>query len=187
MSAVLAEKAATILDKRESERARTVKLFHRNAAIKNGIPWEDQDSAVTMTEKTELAIIGKLVDKLAGSPPKDGANGNDAVVDYDRIVASVKEQLPQLKNGRDGRDGKDADPDAVAELVRKQLSDPKWKDWLKVIAASTLGAGAVATPIGYYLGTGGDKPPEQPPPVVQPQDGSLLQWLEDHGYSVGDL
>ena len=195
MSAVLAEKAVQILGKREDERAKTVKLFHRNAAIKHGIPWEDteQDSATETTQTTtELSIIdkvvGKLVDKI-GTPqttptPADGRDGRD---------------------GKDGANGRDADPKVVADLVAKML--PKidadkivadvaatvgtgkvkatdWRDLLKVIALSSLGAGAVAGPIGYYVASGDDKPPV----IVQPQEktGSLLQYLEDNGYSVGD-
>lgn len=186
MSAVLAEKAVEILDRRESERQRTVKLFHRNAAIKHGIPWEDTDQGSATTKMstqvttkepgiTELDIIDKVVDKLVNiSPPKDG------------------------ERGRDGKDGKDVDPKAIADMVIRMLPQTvasggsttslDWKDLLKVIALSTIGAGSVAGPVGYFLSPGGDKPPvvNQPADPQPPKEGSLFQYLEDHGYSVGD-
>lgn len=46
-------------------------------------------------------VIARIVDTVQGRiiPPKDGADGKDAVIDYDKIVTAVLSKVPTPKDG----------------------------------------------------------------------------------------
>ena len=184
MSAVLTERVAEALLKREEEKMKTLRLFRRNTCLQRNLPYEE-DSDLKPTEATpqpqppeedKLGLsIQELAAHIAAKIKLPASQPLDVGAIADQVAVKIKLPVPTETWTTHQLD--------TAELANQVLAGIRiptpgrlgWKDLLKVGVVSLLGTGAVAGPVSYWFSR----------PQVQPSE-SVLQYLEDTGYSVPD-
>lgn len=113
IDALKPKEGTPILDEVKKMIAEERKLFIQDAEFR----WIEQ-------RKEVFEHIGKAMEDLP--TPKDGADGKDAVVDYDLLENKIHNAvefavglIPKPKDGADGKDGKDAEPVDLDDLVSR--------------------------------------------------------------------
>ena len=187
MSAVLTERVAEALLKREEEKMKTLRLFRRNTCLQRNLPYEE-DSDLKPTEATpqpqppeedKLGLsIQELAAHIAAKIKLPASQPLDVGAIADQVAVKIKLPVPTETWTTHQLDTAELASQVLAGIRIPTPGRLGWKDLLKIGAISLLGTSAIAAPVSYWFAN------QQPAPVVQVPSESVLQNLEDTGFSV---
>ena len=190
MTTEVMELAKTLVSSREKQ----ADWLRLNASTRHGLPWDENKATAraTSTEKTVEKTTENIVPVKGdpGQPGQPGAPG--ASIDESKLIASIQAKLDEmLRNLPSGPKGEPGQPGTVdesrlIELIRRfggGTNSTVMPNWLKT-ALLLLVTGGSSIGLWSLFFPRTDTTVINPPPVNQ--SGSLLQYLEDEGYHIGD-
>lgn len=188
--------AAQARIEREREKTRTAKWCRHNATVQRALPELPEDDSVSMGLLYAIATgttaggdsggeTGGQTDADAGpSGPVGGATGAGPAPTR---PATNADSNGQATGGRIAVDGGTGPSNSAAvgggDPGRPRSQAGKWLVAAITAGASVLGGAGYAA-YDWWTAPREEKPPESTTVITQPGDGSLYQWLEDHGYHM---